>query len=1269
MPSPVVGEWQSATLPTAHQWICWPADLKEEETLGGKARNLLNLTRAGFPVPDWFVVLPGNSHSQNEDQPVPAIPPRGKTSLASQIEIAYRQLCPEGQLVAVRSSAQEEDSEGHSFAGQLRSHLFVKSQGVVQRVLDVWESARSRNVESYRRQSGISGASHVPAVIVQRMVHSHCSGVAFTADPVSGRRGLAVVTASHGTGSALVSGECDADTYQVDRNNYLVGRVLASDGSPVLTDAQIVAVAHLARRAQALFHAPQDIEWAIDSQGGLSIVQTRPITSLKDLVDPDGEARIWDNSNVVESYGGITTPLTFSFARNCYAEVYRQFCRLLRVPSATIAANGQVFRCMLGFIRGRLYYNLLNWYAVLAMLPGYRFNRAFMEQMMGVRERLPEQVLAVPERNTRGSRGSRLVDGLRMLRSAAALVKEHLVIDRNIVRFHQRVRDALGDSPPDLSQYRPDELVSLYRSVESQLLSAWDAPLINDFFAMIFYGLLRQLCARWGKEAPAGLQNDLLAGGGDMVSTQPARKIEEMADLLRSESGLGDVFRKGSRQEIERALAHSPALQDAVTAYLEKFGDRCEDELKLESPTLNDDPLPLYRSIGQLASACSKLEIRRVSSKSASEPFSGVREIAERRVAAAFSGSPLRFFIFRWVLRQCRKRVRDRENLRFERTRVFGRVRMIVVHLGHQLHALGALDCPTDVFFLEMDELLGYVEGTVSCCDLRGLSRVRKAERESWRTCPPPANRFETRGAVNCQANTFQPSATAAELFGEQRRGTGCSPGRLRGQVKIVRSTSDAPPPGSILVAERTDPSWVLLFPLAAGLLVERGSVLSHVSIVGREMRIPIVTSVPGLTSWLADDDWVEMDGRTGLVTRISQDRISQDRISQDKDEPVVTVQVPSSVSACVSRSPVHPPFSCPTIPENAVVRYGQCWEDADVVCAALDVKPGDTCLSVASGGDNTLALLAFAPERVLAVDTNPAQLACLALRTAAFQNLGHPEVLELLGWRPSQRRGQLFLRARCGLAPAYREFWEKNLSAIERGAVNIGRFEQYLRLFRRYVLPLIHGDQAIERLLMDRSPVERARFYREEWDTRIWRSLFKVFFSRMVMRRFGRDPSYFRYAEASLAARLLERIRHALVELPPSENPYLQWILLGEQATALPFALRRENFEAIRPNLHRLELRCSPVEDAVRQDGPFRRMNLSNVFEYMSAEGSSTLLKSIAEKSPPGARLAYWNMAVERRHPEWPGGRLRALTGLCEELFPQAKACFYRSLVIEEVL
>src|SRR4051812_32475465 len=89
---------------------------------------------------------------------------------------------------------------------------------------------------------------------------------------------------------------------------------------------------------------------------------------------------IWDNANIAESYGGITLPLTFSFALTAYEHVYREFCRLMGVSERTIAARDTVFRHMLGIIRGRVYYNLLNWYRLLAMLPGYRFNGRFMEQ-------------------------------------------------------------------------------------------------------------------------------------------------------------------------------------------------------------------------------------------------------------------------------------------------------------------------------------------------------------------------------------------------------------------------------------------------------------------------------------------------------------------------------------------------------------------------------------------------------------------------------------------------------------------------------------------------------------------------------------------------------------------------------------------------------------------------------------------------------------------------------------------------------------------------
>src|SRR5204862_4343208 len=126
--------------------------------------------------------------------------------------------------------------------------------------------------------------------------------------------------------------------------------------------------------------------------------------SLGRTADPDGVLNIWDNSNIAESYNGVTTPLTFSFARRIYEEVYRQFCRILRVPEAKIAASANVFRHMLGLIQGRVYYNLLNWYRLLMLLPGFQVNRGFMEQMMGVKEGVPPHLL---EEMTKASRFER----------------------------------------------------------------------------------------------------------------------------------------------------------------------------------------------------------------------------------------------------------------------------------------------------------------------------------------------------------------------------------------------------------------------------------------------------------------------------------------------------------------------------------------------------------------------------------------------------------------------------------------------------------------------------------------------------------------------------------------------------------------------------------------------------------------------------------------------------------------------------------------------
>lgn len=350
-------------------------------------------------------------------------------------------------------------------------------------------------------------------------------------------------------------------------------------------------------------------------------------------------------------------------------------------------------------------------------------------------------------------------------------------------------------------------------------------------------------------------------------------------------------------------------------------------------------------------------------------------------------------------------------------------------------------------------------------------------------------------------------------------------------------------------------------------------------------------------------------------------------------------------------------------------IRYAQVWEDADVLLTGLDIQPGETCLSIASAGDNALAMLARSPARVIALDLNPAQLACLELRVAAYRELEHPELLELIGSRPGTRRLALYRRCRPLLSSDATAFWDRHRAEIEAGIGGAGKFERYFRTFRQRVLPLVHSRHKVLELLESRPLEARKIFYARRWDTWRWRLLFRCFFSRFVMGRLGRDPSFFRYVEGSVGDPILERTRHALTELDPSGNPYLQWILTGRHTTALPFALRPENFAPIRDNLDRLEWRCGSIEESLESAPRLDRLNLSDIFEYMSEPNYHALLEKLVGASRPGARLAYWNMLAPRRRPENLAHKLRPLDDLARRLHSQDRAFFYNAFVLEEVL
>jgi S-adenosylmethionine-diacylglycerol 3-amino-3-carboxypropyl transferase len=348
-------------------------------------------------------------------------------------------------------------------------------------------------------------------------------------------------------------------------------------------------------------------------------------------------------------------------------------------------------------------------------------------------------------------------------------------------------------------------------------------------------------------------------------------------------------------------------------------------------------------------------------------------------------------------------------------------------------------------------------------------------------------------------------------------------------------------------------------------------------------------------------------------------------------------------------------------------IRYASVWEDADILCDALaPAAAGGRVLSIASSGDNALALLTLDPAEVVAVDLSEAQLAALALRIAAVRAMEPTALQSFLGVLPHDDRAGTYRALRSTLPAFARDFWDANPGAIAGGVIHAGRFERYLRTFRRRVLPWVHSGRRIERLLESESLEEQERFYSQEWNTWRWRLVFRLFFSRVVMGRLGRDPAFFDHVEGAVGERILARTRHALTAIPVRTNPYLTYIMTGNYAPhALPRYLRPELAADIRERLGRVVLARGPAESA---GGDFDAFNLSDIFEYMDPAEHERVYGALVERARPGARLAYWNMLAPRGVPAGVANRVRPMADLASRLHARDNAWFYQAFHVDEV-
>ncbi len=874
---------------------------------GGKGYNLYLMSRLGLEVPEWVALgrgtyerfvaasgigpgideildgfaagtLSGADAAARIQERIEsaALPP----TIAAEIDDAHATFEP-GATISVRSSAADEDGAVHSFAGQLSSFLYVAGcQDVIRCVKRCWASGFSERALAYRRENRLSLRGVAVAVVLQRMVDPDVSGVLFTCDPALRDARTFVTTAVYGVGEGLVSGALDADTFWIDAGSGEVARrqiaakteAFRRGGSgeclrvpvderlrdePSLSGPQILEL-HRIGTALAGFHGqPQDIEWAI-ANGRIFVLQTRPVTALDENLT--GFPNLWDNSNIVESYGGPTLPLSFTFALRNYEAVYVQFCEILGVPRSVIREMESYLGNMLGCIDGRVYYNLYNWYKLVGILPGFRRNREFMETMMGVKEQLSPEIAdrIQPHPSWRTPIGR-----LRRLRTGLSFLLDHFriqgMVDEFLARFQREYAEFRGR---DYDRMPSDRIFEAYLEMDRAMLGHWKAPIVNDFLTMVHFGLFRKLTAAWLADLDPNIQNDLLAGEGNLESAEPTRELILLAGEVAADPPLRKLVEETPLGDLMETLRESPfqELHGKIRAYIDRFGFRCMSEMKLEETDLFTDPGFLF--------ACLRNYLRSGTTDLAAFEArkQDLRRDAEKRVAGALRG--VRRLVYLWSMRQARKAVKNRENTRFARTRAYGVARTMFQAMGRDLCRRGVLVHPGDVFWLTLEEVYGIHQGTLPVYDLASYVEIRKREYARFES-REPRSRFLTRGPVYWQ-NRFLVEDEASEPFpaGEcDLRGLPCCPGIVEGLVKVVRSPrDDLVLDGEILVAPRTDPGWVPLYPSVSGLLVERGSLLSHSAIVAREMGIPAIVAIRGLTSTLKTGMRVRMDGRAGTI-------------------------------------------------------------------------------------------------------------------------------------------------------------------------------------------------------------------------------------------------------------------------------------------------------------------------------------------------------------------------------------------------------------------
>lgn len=815
-------------------------------SIGSKGYNLCRMAQAGLNVPPFFVITADTVAQWKKHG----------TRLGAQdlpeLYAAIDRLGGKDDLVSVRSSASIEDGTSFSFAGQFYTGLFVDKKGLEGEILKCIESASAANIAAYMRLNKIVAPDFPFAIVVQKMVAATRSGIGFSMRPGGNLAAMCIVS-GYGAGEGVVLEKVETDTYLVNRRNRELQKTIANkteqfafDGVPrllsvdrekrelpALSDNEIQAVGDLLLKTEKLLGTPSDIEFCMDEKGELFLLQMRPITSIQ----PEN-IKILDNTNIIESYPGISLPLTFDFAREAYAKLFRSSARAFWVSKRDITRLEEVFQHLIAHVEGRIYYRLDNWYRMLALVHGSRRSMRDWENAVGLRDSEMDQVI----QSLRGKMRSYVSSFWLIL----TFRRGNKIFYQNFSNHYEKLRnfESFGDDVSKLWQH--------YETHTSSLFAFWYHTIVNDFLAFQSFGWAQALL---GKANVPELANDLVASKSGVASEEAIVEVLRLKDLILNNGELRSLFEKED-MEILVALKEgkSPDFAERFFSYLDRYGDRTLAELKLETPSPRRSPVLLVRMLKQQRHS-------QVKAEDFLHKKTLIYKEAIHKKNQHFFWLSLKRVALEGCLRLARYGLKNRENMRFCRTRAYGAVKDIFLEIGRKMTNEGRMIHENDIFYLHLDEVKAYClkkEGD----DFRDTIAQRKSLLLKAETLQLPDRIMYTDTLPDFAQTFIEQNGSGDELLG-----IGVSPGTITADALVVTHPGyDMEVKNRVLVSKMTDPGWVFLMAQSGALVSEKGSLLSHTAIVGRELGIPVVVNIPGATQRIHSGDVITVNGTKGTV-------------------------------------------------------------------------------------------------------------------------------------------------------------------------------------------------------------------------------------------------------------------------------------------------------------------------------------------------------------------------------------------------------------------